>query len=112
MRPKNLSNPFRAAIPYLWDGISVRSNYVRANEKYICMALSEASSKHMCSKTAYIMATNHIKECLGNFNTVTSWLSIKHPKALKHFTDDQVQAYRLRWLNHLAVQWDNMEICK
>lgn len=111
MRPKNLRNPFRAAIPYLWDGVSCRGYTLVARESYICIAISAARDNGDCSYSAMKDAEARIHKCLNKWQTVYCWLYSNVPEARKDLTHQRVQEYRHRWLNHLADQWDKGEIC-
>lgn len=104
-------NPFREAIPFIY----VPGQVPDTKYQFICGALNHLAYVKLVSGTKVDAALNHIRECLKlgyfEYGSVTGWLIAKGiPK--EEMSTFAVQEYRVRWLNHMADQWDRGEICK
>lgn len=108
-------NPFREALPYLQTpadhdrgGVARKED----NSVYICWALDwglETDHKKIYLNMA---AQGYVMRMLGHgSSTVESWLYKNVPDCQTFWLEDKlkcdiVQAYRWRWLNHMADQYD------
>lgn len=102
-------NPFRGAKQFLLkpDDEDVRNVSIKV--EYICASISRCLLRkattqhdiHLCRK-----AKDLIMRRLGAYSYVDTWLEahLKVPK--KHLTFQNIQAYRHRWLDHLADEYD------
>lgn len=98
------------AKPFLWDGTN--KGWGTDIRMDICYATrsAEAATLHRLPKPskaearaaykAARIARRHIHNALSPHDTLTDWLRDNVPEA-RNASAVQLQAYRLRWLNHL-----------
>lgn len=91
------------AKPFLWDGGA------QGMVRHICLAIDDAARsqakrlrnpKKAALAAARMRALRHVTRCLGVETTVTDWLIANVPES-RGASQDQIQAYRHRWLDHL-----------
>ena len=113
----------RLATLYLWDGES----QIGDRHSYICHALFEAATaaglyqnkSREKVEAAHRRAARHINNCIAPYATLSRWVYLSVPGSSKslddaanehlylhHFRAMQMQAYRLRWLNHLIKHFE------
>lgn len=94
------SNPFRDAKKYL------RKDENSNGELFICYAINIAMIHRKVKTSQYLLAQQIVMSRLGGCTSVSDWLRT-HPDVNNHdLTIDNRQAYRHRWLDHLADEWD------
>ncbi|ACV50196.1 conserved hypothetical protein [Delftia phage PhiW-14] len=111
-------NPFRAALPFLNvpTELEIPDNLVDESRKsiYVCHAVVAVhrSGVNAKERRACMFAGEYIRSLLGKHYTVRQWL-LEHCPEFKAMGEDQwqiridlVQAYRHRWLTHMADQFD------
>jgi hypothetical protein len=93
---KEIATAFRAAVPYLWDGVS--PEYIT---KFTCTAIRD--SRHPAWEAAQAV----ISARLQGKDSVMCWLDINYPELRVFYTPEQVhQAYRHRWLQELIREFE------
>lgn len=95
-------NPFCKAKKHLWNGQYPRCD--NPGKRHICDALEDAN----ISATLHGELCDYINWLLLGEATVYSWLIQYAGVKFNIFRDESlnVQAYRSRWLDHLAKEWD------
>lgn len=115
-------NPFRAGLAYLNTPYDLDRGGVKqkARNSFVCFAIKQAGERlgheeqYLCT-----MAEAYIDMLIGSGDpddspTITKWLRANCPEFVaveavpnNHaFKYDLLQAYRWRWLNHMADQFD------
>lgn len=100
-------NPFREALKHLWDGVDEHSLHYM----HICHCLTVKENG-----TLGRAARCYVERLLDGHYTVGQWLVAKVPDAAAFAKstgwkwEKELQAYRKRWLTHLANQYDAGEI--
>ena len=99
------TNPFRIAKRYLWNG-TMRQIDTNKTE-YICHALRDACYYKKLDHNTCVEATRIVSNRLGGAHkSVGRWLRENYPEFRSLYTNENVQFYRRRWLDHLAKEWD------
>jgi hypothetical protein len=97
-------NPFTQAKPYLWNGEGREGK--QGKERYLCHALALARGDRQIDVADYSVAGNMIRARLGEHTFVESWLACEAYIRVSELTPENVQAYRLRWLEDLEQLWN------
>ena len=92
---KNLSEVFRDAQKYLWDGLSIDGNC-----EYICSAINFVDADPLLIITARMVVADAIHPSYD----FTNWL-ISQGISIFELTEPRVQAHRLQWLKMLETQF-------
>ena len=110
---KSARNPFRLALKYLDD------------VGYVCYAIQRVHWGNEVSREEYIKADDRVAELIHPHTTVSQWLVENVPEAAAirdelreafchnqktyggDLWGDLMLAYRTRWLDHLAKEWDD-----
>lgn len=112
-------NPFRAALPHLMAPSAIRAEEQKPTAWInICSALGALTKGAGSTKRRKIAAAVlHIEDSLYPECSAAQWVLSKNKSAkdLKLTNDwplwrDNMQAWRYRWLTHLADQYDRKEI--
>jgi hypothetical protein len=94
-------NPFREAKKFLWSG----TGSLDGAEGFICHAIARAKQLGRISPAQAFAATRIVESRLPEGCTVHCYLQrIGIDNQLLNTVN--VQAFRRRWLNHLARQWE------
>ncbi len=110
---KSVRNPFRLALKYLGD------------VRYVCDAIQRVRWENTISYGEYVKAVDRVSELIHPHTTVSQWLVENVPEAAAirdelheafchnqktyggDLWGDLMLAYRRRWLEHLAKEWDD-----
>jgi hypothetical protein len=99
---KRLAKTFRDAIGHLG-----MTNYECATDttknRWICMAIADAAK----SDKMIDAAVDVIRERLGIYSVVTAWLRLVVGIPDNEITVERAQAYRKRWLESLAAEFES-----
>ena len=96
---------FRAAKPYLWDGLSNCNTQIK--RQFICDAICLArSSAEFGDKGAYTEAKNIIGSRLGVAMTLTEWLRQRGIPRDQLNNCARIQAHRHAWLDQLIAEFE------
>lgn len=101
------NNPFTAARPYLWDGSL--SDDVAAKQRFLCHALESAYKDYKISAVEFFGARGIIRTRLGEYRFLEQWLANEAGISINDLVQENMQAYRLRWLETLEQQWNQGE---
>lgn len=94
------TNPFLAAKPFLNPGDEGWKS------GFICFAIAEAAHREFIPKADAAVAHQLVMTRLGGQATIQQWLQNIAKIPAEERTWQQVQQYRHRWLDHLALEWD------
>lgn len=97
-------NPFAAARQYLWDGSTPRET--AGKRRYLCHALEDTCITGKIGTLMHIAAQNMIRNRLGNYRSLESWLCNEAGVSVSETTPENMQAYRSRWLEELEQLWN------
>lgn len=101
---RHIANAFRIAKELLWDGLGPCRPW--ASERYICTALAVAQTVSPIRLFGCVNAKNIIAERMGSsVVTLESWLSSYANVPEEQLTDENMQAYRNRWLDALIAEF-------
>lgn len=94
------TNPFRAAKPFLNPGDA------SCIAGFICFAITETAQRGIIPESDAAIAHNIVMTRLDGHATVQQWLKNVAGIPDSERPWDQVQQYRHRWLDQLALEWD------
>ena len=101
---RHIANAFKNAKEFLWDGLGLYRP--GASERYICTALTRAQTVSPIRLFGCVNARNIIAERMDNrAATLESWLSSYANVPEEQLTDENMQAYRHRWLDALIAEF-------
>lgn len=98
-------NPFREAKEFIKDELSD----IRPKTAYICWALDYVRERHSSNsliRAITYAAQKHIRDMLGKYPCVETWLHEHHHCRYQNQQFEQIQIYRKQWLDHLANEYD------
>lgn len=98
-------NPFTQAKPYLWNGHGEKQE----QQRFLCHALGRAYEAGKVRPILCGRAEVMIHNRLGGYVSVEGWLANELGLTLSVMTPENVQAYRLRWLEDLEQRWNQGE---
>jgi hypothetical protein len=99
MQAKNLSEVFRDAQKYLWDGAG--DNEPEYKSEFICHAIRQVYAKRRLIDSARKIVTDAIHP----YYTFDDWLESQGIAREELRDDARVQAHRLQWLKLLEAQF-------
>lgn len=97
-------NPFRQALPFLWDGSNLRSQ--QGKDEFVCCALLNIETLNPAESAANRAAKEHIAAIIFPSTTVSGWLVDQGVPESKTGKPRLMQHYRKRWLEHMADEFD------
>ncbi|MFP3556372.1 hypothetical protein SB861_37515 [Paraburkholderia sp. SIMBA_049] len=97
-------NPFAAARQFVWDGINPKM--ADGQERFLCYALMAARDRAGVEAEDCYRARAMILSRLGEYKYLESWLCNAVGVSVNDTTQQNMQAYRLRWLNELEQLWN------
>lgn len=101
---KQIAKVFRKAIKYL--GMTEDEvRHTRYKFRWICSAIGMTTSRELYE--AVIAAGNIVRKRIDGYVEVTDWLRYMVGIHAREITTEQAQAYRKRWLESLAVEFEN-----
>lgn len=111
-------NPFREALPLLRVPLELCQGRIPGTQTYICFAFKyDLLPKYARSHPERVVLINraraHVERMLGDNTSVGGWLQSNVPAfktADPSIAHDLMQAFRHRWLSHMADQYDRGEI--
>jgi hypothetical protein len=97
------SKLLRRAKDCLWDGLGDKSR-LPIKTDFICYAIIFANPKYNAMKKADLRVT--INSRLAPYHCLERWLIGRANVAPVDLTDENVQAYRHRWLDALIAEYE------
>ena len=101
---RHIASAFKNAKEFLWDGLGTCQPL--ASERYICAALTRAQTVSQIRLFGCVNARNIIAERMNSrARTLELWLSIRANVPTEQLSDENMQAYRHRWLDALIAEF-------
>lgn len=98
MQAKNLSEVFRDAQKYLWDGVG---DQVYPLQEFICLAIKQVDVEYELIASAREIVLDAISPCY----TFDDWLISQGVDHTELYDQTHVQSHRLQWLKMLETQF-------
>lgn len=97
---QGIADALRAALPYLWDGVSKDNKCL-----FICHALQQTN--HPCAKAAVRVIMSRIQATCDSTDNLFGWLITVAGIASKTITFPKLQAHRRAWMLELIKEFES-----